>query len=101
MKEDDTKTSEAKEKLDLLNSNFGTNFSTQPEANPQPTLPEQPIGGLMYMTFISIENVLKRLKRLDANKSAGPDNLQPRLLKVAADQIAEPIAVKFGMSLTS
>ena len=75
MKEDDTKTSETKENVDLLNSSFGTNFSTQLIANPQPSLPDQPIGEPMYMTIISIENVLKRLKRLDANKAAGPDNL--------------------------
>jgi hypothetical protein len=85
MKEDDTKTSEAKEKADLLNSSFGKKFSTQPIANPPPTLPKQPIRELMYMTTISIENVLKRLERLDANKAAGSDNLQPRLLKEAAE----------------
>ena len=60
MKEDDTKTLKAKEKADLLNSSFDTNFSTQQLANPQPTLPEQPIGEPMYMTIISIENVLKK-----------------------------------------
>ena len=75
MKEDDTKTSETKEKVDLLNSSFGTNFSTQPLANPLPTLPEQLIQEPMYMKTVSIKNVLKRLKRLDANKAAGPDNL--------------------------
>jgi hypothetical protein len=55
MKEDDTKTSEAKEKADLLNSSFDTNFSTQPIANPPPTLPEQPIEEpMMYMTIVSV-----------------------------------------------
>jgi len=46
----------------LLNSSFGTNFSTQPIANPQPTLQEQPIGEPMYMTIISKGNVLGKLK---------------------------------------
>jgi len=43
MKEDATKASDAKEKEDLLNSIFGTKFSTQLLANPPPTLKEQPI----------------------------------------------------------
>ena len=55
----------------------------------------------MYMTTTGTENVLKRLKRLDANKAAGLDNLKPRLLKEADEQIAEPVAAVFEMSLTS
>ena len=47
------------------------------------------------MTIVRYRKCSDRLKRLDANKAAGPD------LKEAADQIAEPIAVMFGMSLTS
>ena len=87
MKEDDIKTSEAEEKVDLLNSSFVTNFSTQPIANTPPTLPEQPIREPVYMIIISIENGLKRLKSMDANR--------------AAEEICEPIAVMYGMSLNS
>ena len=74
--------------MDLLKSSFDTNFPAQPIPNFQPTLPEQPIREPMYMIIISIENVLNRLKRPDANTAAGPDNLLPRLLKEAAEQIA-------------
>ena len=73
MKEDGTKTSEAKEKADFVNPSFGTNFSTQPIANLQPVLPEQSIGEPMYMTIIDIEDILNRLQ---ANKAAGPDTTQ-------------------------
>jgi len=57
------------------------------------------------MTIIITEIVLKRLKRLDANKAAGPDSIAYNpdyyFLKEAADQIAQPEAVMFRMSLTS
>jgi len=33
-----------------------------------------------------------------ANKAAGPENLQPKLLKEVAGKIAEPVAVTFGTS---
>ena len=55
----------------------------------------------LYIKTISIGKVLKRLKKLDGNKADGPDKLQPRLLKEAADQIAESVAVIFRMSVMS
>ena len=43
----------------------------------------------------------ERPKRLDAKKAVCPNKLQPILLKEAAEEIPEPIAVMFGISLTS
>jgi hypothetical protein len=36
---------------------------------------------------------------IDTKKSAGPDNLDPYLLKIAADIITEPVAHIFNLSL--
>lgn len=50
---------------------------------------------------ISVLEVHKALRDIDHKKSAGTDNLDPFLLKVAADIIAEPIAHIFNLSLLS
>lgn len=50
---------------------------------------------------ISVSEVHKALRDIDPKKSAGTDNLDPFLLKVAADIIAEPIAHIFNLSLLS
>lgn len=50
---------------------------------------------------ISVSEVHKALRDIDHKKSAGTDNLDPFLLKVAADIIAEPIAHIFNLSLLS
>ena len=46
-------------------------------------------------------DVLRRLQKLDTNKSPGPDNLHPRLLKEIAAIIAEPLRRNFQTSLTT
>lgn len=48
---------------------------------------------------ILVTHVYKALKDIDHKKSAGPDNLDPHLLKLAADIIAEPSAHIFNLSL--
>uniref|UniRef100_A0A3Q3BE22 Reverse transcriptase domain-containing protein n=1 Tax=Kryptolebias marmoratus TaxID=37003 RepID=A0A3Q3BE22_KRYMA len=50
---------------------------------------------------ICITEVLKELKSIDTKKSAGPDNLDPFFLKLAAEFIAEPLAHIFNLSLIS
>ena len=44
---------------------------------------------------ITIENVAAKLKALKTNKSAGPDNIHPRILHELSDYIAEPISKLF------
>ena len=38
-------------------------------------------------------NCGKKLKNLNGNKSAGPDNIHPRLLKEIFKEMAEPLSV--------
>ena len=51
--------------------------------------------------FISRGQVCEALKDIDCEKSAGPVNLEPYLLKMVADIIAEPITHIFTLSLLS
>lgn len=51
--------------------------------------------------FISHGQVCEALKDIDREKSAGPVNLEPYLLKMVADIIAEPITHIFTLSLLS
>ena len=53
----------------------------------------------MLDIYINIEEVKKRLYNLKEEKSVGPDELSPRLLKKLADEIAEPLTMLFRKSL--
>jgi len=55
----------------------------------------------MESITLSLTEVLRHLQKLDINKSPGPDNLHPRLLKETAAIIAEPLRRIFQISLTS
>lgn len=50
-------------------------------------------------TCLDVIEVHRALKRLDPNKSAGPDKLDPCFLKLAADFIAEPLTHIFNLTL--
>ena len=43
--------------------------------------------------------VLQKLKGLKPGKSGGPDNIQPRLLKECAEQLAEPLTMLFNKTM--
>jgi hypothetical protein len=48
---------------------------------------------------VSYAEVYKALKAIDTKTSAGPDNLDPYLLNIAAGIITEPVAHIFNLSL--
>ena len=50
---------------------------------------------------ITEEEVNKLLKDLQVNKSAGPDQINPRVLYECADVLSKPLTVLFNKSLTS
>ena len=50
---------------------------------------------------ITYNDVLNRLQKLDQNKSCGPDNLHPALLKNSSDAFALPLTLIFRKSLAS
>ena len=58
-------------------------------------------GDRFDFEIIPLSAVLKALKEIDPKKSSGPDGLDPALLKLAANIIAEPLAYIFNLSLSS
>ena len=46
----------------------------------------------------NIEDIKQKLKNLNVNKSAGPDNIHPRILKEACDVLALPLKIIFENS---
>ncbi|VDP84943.1 unnamed protein product [Schistosoma mattheei] len=43
--------------------------------------------------------VLRLLQHLKPDKSSGPDDIHPRIIKAISDVITEPLAILFDMSL--
>ena len=88
----------------LFNQHFVNSahvFSARPStAAPSLSLsPTTPSSGTFSFRPITTSEVLENLTKLDSNKSAGSDGLDPMFLKAAAPVIAVPITRLFNMSL--
>ena len=82
--------------VDLLNNYFATVFSPTENAFEIPTEVETP--ELPIVDKVMIE---KLLSEINPNKSMGPDNMHPTILKNLSKQLAYPITIIFNESLKS
>lgn len=93
--------------VEFFNQHFLSAGSVSVEGltHPEDCLVESPVFTLHRPLFefelFSYVNVLNALNDIDPKKSAGPDNLDPQLLKMAAPVIAEPLMHIFNLSLIS
>ena len=79
-----------KEKADILQEQFSSVFTCEPEGDvPQLT---KRTDALLKDLKITAERVKVELVKLNPNKSCGPDEIHPRMLKELTDQIALPMA---------
>ena len=85
------------EKANLLQKQFTSVFTHEP-AGQIPILASRTNSRIAYLK-ITVDMVKKELLCLNTNKSTGPDDLHPRLLKELAEHIAEPIAILFNKVL--
>ena len=75
---------------------------TKEELSNLPNIPNKDLLTHKLTSFkLEQEDVLKVLKGLNPNKSTGVDNIHPRILKEAAQQIALPITIIAKKSLNS
>ena len=85
------------DKAEVLNSFFSSVFTKDDESNPH--LPERQLNSLMSDISFTINDVLYELSKINTNKSAGPDELHPRLLYELKNEIALPLHHIFMLSL--
>ena len=94
----DRKTNSDEEKAEVLNDYFKEVFTEEDEENipeVQPKVVETELSEIA----INQEEVLKKLKDINPNKSAGPDAIPARVLKELSEVLAEPLAILYHMSL--
>ena len=90
--------SEDSEKAEVLNSFFCSVF-TEERKEEVPTCEKKNDQDYLNNIVFTKEKVLKKLKNLDPSKSGGPDEINARVLKELADEIAEPLADIFQCSM--
>ena len=59
-----------------------------------------PHVSMFSFSFVSVKEVQKLLKDVDSKKATGYDNIPPKILKIAADELAPPIANLINLSVT-
>ena len=95
-----TKATTDKEKAEILNDQFSSVF-TREETDNIPVLEELNIPNPLTNINITTEMVQKKLAKLRSDKSPGPDNVHPLLLKNLSDILADPLCRIFNTSLQS
>ena len=88
------------EKANVLNAQYAKTFTIEDLEN----IPEFPEKELLTDPLVSLEireeDVIKLLSGLRIDKSPGPDQLHPRILREVADQISTPLTMIFQWSIS-
>ena len=92
-----TKTKCDREKAEVLNQQFQGVFTM--ESLGDVPLFEASITTAMDPITVTEQGVLKQLQKLNPNKSQGPDNVSPRILKELAEDISPYLTLLFKKSL--
>ena len=93
----DTLKFDDQEKADVLQDQFSSVFIHEP-AGDIPILPPRTLQEVNNIQ-VSDEAVLKLLTNLKIDRSCGPDEIHPMMLKELANDLAAPIALLFNMSI--
>ena len=86
------------EKAEVLNEFFSSVF-TREDLKDIPEPRSRNKEDILEDILITDEDVLKKLQKLNPTKSPGPDGLHPRVLKEAANEISQPLATIFNISM--
>ena len=85
------------EKAEAFCDYFSSVFTQENEDEFENLQQKNPITEMTDICF-NIEDIKQKLKNLNVNKSAGPDNIHPRILKEACDVLALPLKIIFENS---
>ncbi len=86
------------DKANELNTFFKSVF-TEEDNSSLPSLPRKEYENPLNSIEVEEKEVREFLENLNANKSPGPDNLNPRVLLEASAQLAKPFTILFTKSL--
>lgn len=89
------------EKAEILNNQYAKTFTIE-DTDEMPAFQDNPSStSTLTNIIITEEDVLLLLLALRIDKSPGPDEIHPRVLKEVAAQIAKPLARIYQWSLSS
>ena len=94
---DGTLASDDREKAEVLNAFFASVFTKEDESS-IPPVKEHKVDNVVE-PMITREQVEKKLKTLNENKSPGPDGMHPYMLKHLAEEVGYPIYLLFKQSI--
>ena len=95
-----TLTSSGSEKANVLADFFSSVFTEEddlvmPELDINPDIPK------LDILNISAETIKKKLDNLKIDKSPGPDNIHPRILREISNILSEPLSIIYSNSFTN
>jgi len=89
------------DKADVLSKFFSSVYMKEPQLDNDVVMHDSSTISYMDMFTINVGDILKRLSDLNVYKSAGPDNLFPRILYEIRNEIAFPLLKIFELSLSA
>ena len=87
-----------KEKVEIL-ANFFSSVFTKENMDNKPTICESRIEDDLTDYEVKVEEVRKKLVALNLNKSPGPDNIHPCVLKEMSEVLDKPLAILYQNSI--
>ena len=90
----------SRDKANLLNNQFCSVFNKAEEPNSLPDLGPSPFPPIPP-TEVSVNGVIKLLKKLNPHKATGPDSIPARLLKELADCLGPVLAILYQASINT
>ena len=88
------------EKCEILNNFFSSVFTNENDEVIPDFIYDKDIPNPLLNCTISIKEFEKALFELNINKSPGPDNFHPKLLKHSAKSLAKPLKILFDKTLS-
>jgi hypothetical protein len=97
LKEDGSLTQTDADKADVLNVFFSSVFTKESDGE-LPSFERRTDANLSFIT-VSVEQMSKALQKLKVDKSPGPDQIHPKILKELCNELAYPFKVLFDKTM--